>query len=141
METEVSEVNEITTRAVRPGDLSLILATWKRSYEETAWGQRFAKWEMYAILNAIMPIVLDKCHIEVACLKEDPDVIIGWIALSKIRDHWPGNDAFTELVYGYVKPPFRGLGIFKMLTQRTGLKDCRFSAGVSKVLAFGERPS
>jgi hypothetical protein len=103
----VNEKSLFTIRDYLPSDFNFIMATWLRGlYYGDSWFKLIPKdafMENYhKILDAIMG--LPGLTIKVACLKEDIDVIIGYVVYKGQTLHW----AFT-------KSAWRKIGIAKSL--------------------------
>lgn len=94
----------IIRRATEP-DLPLIFTTWLHGlYHGNTWFHEIEKpifWENY---RKVIEVILNYSETNVACLAEEPDVVLGYIVYSGPILHW----IFT-------KKAFRKLGIAKAL--------------------------
>lgn len=91
---------------MRADDRNYILSSWTRSYAGRAREAR-----EYATLDAfyedygpIVSALLDRSRVLVAALKEDPDIIVGWLAIEDETLH-----------YALVKPRWRKLGVARWM--------------------------
>lgn len=99
----------VTIRPMREGDKAFIYSTWLRGvyYGETIFKEmekdRFMK-EYHTLIENIM----SSSHtvINVACLREDEDVILGYSA---------GNANGQTVYFAYVKSAWRKIGLASML--------------------------
>lgn len=95
----------VITRAASPGDINFIFSTWLK-------GLRYGC-ELYGSINSdiyfpvyhkVIQKVLSnsKVVVTIACLKTEPDVILGYMVTEGPKLHWC-----------HVKSPWRGKGIAK----------------------------
>jgi hypothetical protein len=97
--------NMILVRDVREEDLPLIYSTWLLGlYHGCDWFGRIKKDSFFANYKVSLEKRLPHCTIKVASLKEDPDVILGYVC-------YRGN----VLDWLFVKKAWRKMGIAKML--------------------------
>jgi len=99
------------TRAVVPGDVNFIMATFLRGlYYGDSWFREIPKDIFMENYHAILERILSnpRTIIAVACLKEDQDVILGYSVycntFTGVNLHWV-----------FVKNAWRGIGIGKSL--------------------------
>lgn len=101
------------TRVAEPGDRNFILATWLRGlYYGDTWFQDIPKDIFMAAYHKIIEAILahESTITVVACLKEDPSVILGYAVL---------NLDGTKLHWAFTKKAWRGIGIAKRLVPTT----------------------
>lgn len=102
---------QVVLRPVRSDDVALITNSWLTSYRDSChvWGvpDRSYYWCEHKVLEHLIP----RSAVVVACLEEDPNVILGWIAYEM------AEDGVMVLHYLYVKKHFRGMNIAKRLFQ------------------------
>lgn len=98
----------ITTREWKPeSDKAFVLATWlKNLYYSDSWFSLIPKDIFMQNYHTFLERLLDSPGVEVkvACLVEDPDVIIGYVAYTNTVAH-----------YTFVKKSWRGIGVAKLL--------------------------
>jgi hypothetical protein len=97
--------NEVEYRGVYASDLSFIFDSWLRSWRNSPWAGCIPNNEYYPMTrSAIEQLVGRGAEFKVACLKADPERILGWIC-----HELTGPDAVVH--YLYVKDPYLTLGI------------------------------
>lgn len=95
----------IKIRAGLESDQSLIFASFLRGlYYDNKFYNMIPKDDFMATYKEAIKALLTKCEIRVACLVDDPDVIVGYSLVSPASLHWV-----------YVKKPWRKQGIGKLL--------------------------
>jgi hypothetical protein len=98
----------------KENDKAFVIATWLRGlYYGDTWFALIKKQTFMNYYAKLIEMLIDgqTTKIKVACLKEDPTVIIGYVVLSRNHDnilHW-----------AHVKKPFRGIGVAKDLTPKS----------------------
>ncbi len=101
-------------RAMREADRNYILSSWIKSYASRSLDARDYGAHRREFYDDYAPVVRDllaRSQIIVACLREEPDVVVGWAAIE--------GDA---LHYVLVKPRWRRLGVARwMLTDFAAL--------------------
>lgn len=114
METPTINKSElIAIRDYLPGDMNLILATWLRGlYYSDSWYSEIPKNIFMDQYHKIIKTILASPHtsVRVACLKEDPEVILGYAVLSNVH---------TAVHWVFCKKNWRGIGIAKDLVPNT----------------------
>lgn len=102
---------QVILRPVRSEDVALITNSWLTSYRDSChvWGvpDRSYYWCEHKILEKLIP----RSAVVVACLEEDPNVILGWVAYEI------AEGGVMVIHYMYVKKPFRALKIATKLFQ------------------------
>lgn len=89
------------------GDRNFILATWLRGlYYGDTWFREIPKDLFMENYHRVLEALLSKSSVKVrvACLKDDPEVILGYAVVSPGELHWL-----------FVKSAWRGIGIAKSL--------------------------
>lgn len=109
----MSNLDLLTVRLKEPSDDAFIYQTWLnglrygnpfyRKIEKSIYDKEYTK--VISALIQYKPTVL------IACLKDQPDVIIGYSVINADRLHWI-----------FIKKDWRGLGISKMLVNRDEIK-------------------
>lgn len=88
-----------------PGDFNFIFSTWLK-------GLRYGN-ELYKLIDPtiyfkqyhkVLELLLKSAHIKIACLKDDPDTILGYAVSTGACLHWI-----------FVKKAWRGIGIARNL--------------------------
>lgn len=97
----------IEIRKGKPEDFNLIYATWlKGLLYGNEWFQQIDREAYYKHYHDVIEIVLNRpqTEISIACLKEDPDTILGYSI-------WERRDEKNILHWVWVKPVWRKIGI------------------------------
>lgn len=97
----------ITTRDGTPEDHGFIFATWLRGLRYgNSWFELIESVVYFKVYHDLIENILGRPHItiKVACLKEDPEVILGYSVYSG-----------TKLEWVFVKKAWRSIGIAKSL--------------------------
>lgn len=103
----------ITTRPGKMEDASFIFATWLRGlYHGDSWFKIIPKKIFMENYHRVVEKILSSPGVEVkvACLKDDPDVILGYSVYKEDRLHWI-----------FVKISWRNIGIAKSLAPQNVL--------------------
>jgi GNAT superfamily N-acetyltransferase len=99
---------------MRQSDFNFIMHTWLHSYKESGATVRYMPEKEY--FETYRPMLMNKLNnavTHVACLKDDQDVILGYLTYE-----------YNEVVhYIFVKDSWRRLGIMKMLLKSIDLLD------------------
>lgn len=101
----------ISIRPSEPGDHNFILATWLRGLKYgNDWFDAIDSETYFRVYGAfIEKIIGDKnSTVSVACLKDDPDVILGYSVTTG-----------KSLVWVFIKKSWRNIGIAKSLVPKT----------------------
>jgi len=101
----------VLIRNTSPNDKNFILATWLRGlYYGDSWFREMPKDIYMACYHAVLERILANPDtlVQVACLKEDPDVILGYSVLAP-------NVTGITLHWVFVKSAWRNIGIGKSL--------------------------
>lgn len=94
-------------RDLKPEDVNFVLATFLRGlYYGDSWFSKIPKQVFMDNYKNVALSLVNKSTIKVACLKDEPDVIIGYSILS--------ND-FQTIHYVYVKAAWRKKGIARSI--------------------------
>lgn len=99
----------IAIRDFTPSDENFIYASWLRGmYYGESWLSLMKKDVFMATYHKVVETLINSpgVQIKVACLKDDPEVILGYAVLSRVAPvlHWV-----------FVKSSWRGIGIAKSL--------------------------
>lgn len=99
--------NIYTIRDAVPEDKNFVLATFLRGlYYGDSWFSKIPKDIFMANYKNIATALYDKCIVKVACLTEDPNLILGYSILSQ---------DYQSIHWVYVKQAYRNQGITKDL--------------------------
>lgn len=104
----------VTLRDWEEGDRNFVLATMLRGlYYGDTWFREIPKDIFMAKYHEILDRILKAPQVSVivACLREDPDVILGYTILSP-------NSKGSTMHWVFVKSAWRNIGIAKMLTPK-----------------------
>lgn len=109
MSNDVKELYEI--RTYQPSDFNFIMATFLRGlYYGDSWFSLMPKDIFMQVYKQIAEALIKKHQVYIACLKEDPEVILGYSIISKDEStmHWI-----------FVKTGWRNSGIGRSLVPST----------------------
>lgn len=108
----MSEVKEVVvTRPYRETDKNFVLSTALRGlYYGEPWYQQIPKDIFMTKYHAYLERLIARkdTYIRVACLQDEPDVILGYAIFGEAED-------MVKLHYVFVKSPFRRIGIARSL--------------------------
>lgn len=109
-------MEEVIIRPMEQGDVNFVLSTWLRSYFYSIRAP-ILSWRYYAWQEERIRAVWKnpQSSTSMACLKEDPNVILGYLVQEERKDLTP------IIHFCYVKKPFRSEGIFKTLLKAASL--------------------
>lgn len=94
-----------TIRELRAADLPFIYATWLRSlYYGNPMYKQIVKDLFFNKYKLVLYELVSRSNVQVCCLTDDPDTILGYSVHEGDRLHWV-----------YVKEPWRKLGLAKAL--------------------------
>jgi GNAT superfamily N-acetyltransferase len=109
MNNDVKELCEL--RLYRPTDFNFIMATFLRGlYYGDSWFSLMPKDVFMNAYKQVVEALINKHTVYVACLKEDPDVIMGYSIISKDE---------TAMHWVFVKTVWRKQGIGRALIPKT----------------------
>lgn len=95
----------VTYRSYEPGDESFIKSTWLRGlYYGNEWFKKIEKKTFFDKYKVVVDHLLKNSEVKVACLENDPEVIVGYRVSKDDTLHWV-----------YVKLSWRNLGVGKAL--------------------------
>lgn len=115
MEQTVAKKELIDVRPYGETDKNFVLATWLRGlYYGDTFFSNIPKTIFMENYHSILENFIKRNSeaIQVACLREDPEVILGY---SVVRDIKIGEADISVLDWIFVKTAWRGIGISKML--------------------------
>lgn len=111
----LNKTDLIAIRKYSPEDRNFILATWLRGlYYGDTWFKEIPKSVFMEKYHDIIDSLLLRpgVEIKIACLKEDPEVILGYSVSRTIQN---GEATVGVLDWIFVKTAWRKIGIAKML--------------------------
>lgn len=91
-------------REPKASDLNFIYATWLNSYHYDSWTKSISKSVFFGNYKLVIDHILSNASILVACNKDEPEVIYGYIIYEPQKAH-----------YVFVKEAFRAFGIARHL--------------------------
>jgi len=106
----INKKDLIAVRKMEPGDINLIYATWLKGlyYGNDVYGfiDKNVYMENY---HRVIEVLLTRptVTVNIACLKEDPEVVLGYSVAEGNTLHWV-----------FVKPAWRGIGLCKDLVSK-----------------------
>jgi GNAT superfamily N-acetyltransferase len=115
--TTMNRSDLITTRDYTDADKALVFSTWLKGIYYGDWYQNIPKAIFMENYRALLDRFLAQpgTKIKIACLKEDPDVILGY-SVYHTKNY--KDERITALDWIYVKAAWRSTGIAKMLLPR-----------------------
>lgn len=85
----------VQIREALPGDVNFIFATWLRGlYFGNDWFREIPQDHFFSVYHKVLEGILTRpgTSVQVACLKEDPDVVLAYCVLESKKDgrklHW-----------------------------------------------------
>lgn len=94
-------------RPAIPSDIPFIYSTWLKSFKyDSALGKSMRKSVFFESYREVIDNILDQSSVAVACMQDDPNVIIGY-AVYEAYSMFDCN----ILHYAFVKESFRGLKV------------------------------
>lgn len=108
----MSEAPTFTIRPACYADEAFISHSWLHSYAGTGFKQSSSSvyWDHHP---ALVKRALARSRVDVACLPDDEESILGWIVYQLPQF----EEGFSTVQYVYVKHPFRRFGIAKKLLE------------------------
>lgn len=98
-------MNNIHIRRSVPADGAFVFATWLKSlYYGNSWFREIEKEHFMTVYRTVISKLVRESVVEVACLSDDPNVLIGYMVHSGPTLH-----------YIYVKKAWRQFGVAKLL--------------------------
>jgi GNAT superfamily N-acetyltransferase len=125
----ISKNDLVEIRDVKPADKNFIYASWLRGlYYGDTWFRDIPKQIFMSAYHRVIEVLLSRPGIEikVACLKEDPEVILGYA----VRGSVDGN---TVMHWVFVKAAWRKIGIGRSLMPE-GLTAVTHLTKIGKIL-------
>lgn len=133
---------EIRIRPHNDTDTDFIYASWLHHYRFSSDFARNIRTHLYYEFHhkVIERILERKAKVRIACLKDDPDVIVGYLV-------YEGQDDAPVIHFCFVKKAFRQMGVAKSLVQGLALdnayfthrtKDCSWLIGHRKSMSISE---
>ena len=116
----------ITVRPAASSDHDFVQGTLlNHFYEESFWAQRLTTRIFFDGHTPIVKGLLYRAQVNVACEKEDPDALLGFVifepSVMDSRDLTPLSPNILDFLF--VKKSFRGLGIGRLLFTSTGFPE------------------
>lgn len=93
-----------------PGDVPFLMSSWLKSYRRSPHTRKWSDFTYFARQRPLCEMLLARSQVLVARPLDWPEGIFGWIAFEK------PSDGFV-LHYGYVKSPYRRLGVARRLLE------------------------
>jgi hypothetical protein len=102
----------VVIRPFQPAeDTNFILSSWLRSYRlSSQFAHRITDAIFYHYHQLIVQRILTRSKILIACLPDDPSVIIGYLVYEQYAEQ-------PLIQYAYVKKPFRNEGVLTSLIE------------------------
>lgn len=107
-EKEEKDELPIVIRPMQPGDVSLVLNSWLKSYRDcpASWGTTNDVY--FRAQKAVISKLLSRCNVAIASDPQDDDQIFGWLAWEETKDD-------IVVHYIYVKSLFQRMGVARRL--------------------------
>lgn len=112
------KVDNVMLRGIQEDDLHFIFSSWLKSYRSSNFAKNITNTIYFDQQHKLIEHLLSSSQVVIACRKEDPKEIFGYIVASKI-----GN--VFAVHYVYVKHLFRHLGIGKLLLNSLNPQDAQ----------------
>lgn len=104
-QTELNRADLVMIRPITEADRAFIFASWLKGLRYgNSWYELIDKDLYFKVYNSIINQLLHRSETKIACLKEDPSVILGYAVIEKNRLHWL-----------HVKKAWRKIGIARSL--------------------------
>jgi hypothetical protein len=101
----------VLIRDFRPDDLNFVMASWLRGlYYGCSWFNQVPKDIFMHCYHAVITALLPLTRVRVACLKDDPDTILGYSVCGR---------SDTTIHWVFVKDRWRNIGIARSLVPDT----------------------
>lgn len=114
----------VRIRDLRDTDRALVIATWLRSYRDSALARQHSDTVYYARQASVIDKLLGISPTYIACDVDSDDVILGWLCGVRTRYDVATVHKLVNVVhYLYVKHAFRGLGIARSLCEHAYAAD------------------
>jgi predicted GNAT family acetyltransferase len=118
--------SEIAIREYQPADESFVFSSWLNSYQKNSPAtEAISKYVFFKFHHPILTRILKRetTEVTIACLKDDPEVVIGYLAIEKLETP-PAIIHFC-----YVKSAFRRMGIARKLMESSDLNpnECHYT--------------
>jgi len=127
----------VAYRTAVPNDIPLIFSSWLKgirfgnpAYEALPSKEYYA--EMHALINSILQ--LPETVVTVACLKDDPDTILGYSVATFESDPLDSGSRAMTLHWVFVKRAWRHIGIGGDLTPLTTTRITMVTKAVQKIV-------
>lgn len=113
----------VVIRQGRESDRSFLFSTWLLGlYHGNDWFKEIDKTVYFKVYKAVVEGIIAHSRVDVACLPDDEDVVLGYVVYSGNTLHWI-----------FVKKPWRKLGIAKKLMPQ-GITTCTHLTKIGKSL-------
>lgn len=106
-------IEKVRIRTMQDKDFNFIINSWLKSYKYSGSAvRRMRDSDYYIAYEPIVKVLIQRSDIYVACLREEPEVILGYIAVE------PAEVGTTDVIhYLLVKDLWQRIGIGKYLLQ------------------------
>lgn len=105
-------------RSAQPSDISFIYSSWLKSYKHgSELGKSTRTGVFFNSYREVLDAILQRSQTFVACLIDEPEVILGYLVHEPLADEPFTVDPIHILHYAFIKESFRRLGIGQMLLE------------------------
>lgn len=114
-------IEKIRIRAMIPSDFNYIINSWLKNYKYSGlMVSRMRDKEYYPAYGPIIERLMKRCDVYVACLREDEDVVIGYLAIER-------KSECDIIHYILIKELWQKMGVGRYLLQAADPKpNCCF---------------
>jgi hypothetical protein len=104
-------LDKIRIRAMQPSDFNYVINSWLKTFKYTGPSvQRIRDYEYYQSYEPIVKSLIKRSDVFIACLREEPEIIIGYLAIERQQD--------LDLIhFVQVKNLWQNIGIGRYLLQ------------------------
>lgn len=122
-------IDLIQIRVMKDEDLNFVISSWLKSYRYSTDIQRVRDSEYYDTYQTLVKSMIKRSDVYVACLREDEDVLVGYLAIER-KD-------FDIIHYVFVKDLWRKIGVAKYLLRaaepRSGTKFTHWTSPIESI--------
>ncbi|MCL2724790.1 MAG: hypothetical protein FWD69_10175 [Polyangiaceae bacterium] len=129
--------SELTLRDMRESDKNYVLSSWVRSYSAHGLHGYVDHRDLCADYAPIAEALVARSVVRIACLRAEPDVIVGWHAREGLTPDAP----LTVVHYLAVKPRWRRLGVASWMTRELLEMGLDYTHRTDLAVKFGIPPN
>ena len=85
---ELAIKDKIKIRPMTEGDFNFVISSWLKSYKYSGTAvRRMIDRVYYDAYEPIVKSLIKRSDVYIACLRSDPDAIVGYLAIERVEDH------------------------------------------------------